>query len=218
MFDGKFSISWELSLVCISKEPECSPQMKEHVLLPLFLPCWLSLLFLVVFWGPQEFPSYFMCLCYALPFLDITKVFQHHTVDPVEKQDMEHLKEGPTMFIISSFSFLILFWSCTKICPGNLFFYFSLLAFSFHVDFGEYLRRCLDFVIGSGVALGLSVFMAILHIPWHFGGQVLDACVADMVLSVYLWLSQSDSELLLLLGPAVLIQGTRWVKISLSTK
>lgn len=64
-------------------------------------------------------------------------------------------------------------------------------------------------MIGSDVALGLSVFMAILHIPWHFGGQVLDACVTDMVLSVYLWLSQSDSELLLLLGPAVLIQGTK---------
>lgn len=38
---------------------------------------------------------------------------------------------------------------------------------------------------------------------------MLDTCVADMVLSVYLWLSQSDSELLLLLGPAVLIQGTK---------
>lgn len=64
--DGRFSISWKLTLVCISKEPECSPQMKEHILLPLFSPCWLSLLFLLVFWGAQEFPSYFMCLCYAL--------------------------------------------------------------------------------------------------------------------------------------------------------
>lgn len=148
-------------------------------------------------------------LLYTLSFLDITKVFQYHTVDPVEKQDLEHLEKGPTMFIIPNFSFLIVFWSSTKIYPGNLLFSSSLLAFSFHVNFGEYLRRRLDFVIGSDVALGLSIFTAILRIPWHFGGQVLDICVTHMVLSVYLWLSQSDSELLLLLGPAVLVQGTR---------
>lgn len=144
--------------------------MKELFFLPLSLPCWLLLMFLLVFWEAQEFPSYFTCLCYALSFLDV-KEFQNHTVDPVEGQDWEHLEKAPNVFIISNFIFLILFWSSTKICPGNLFFPFSLLAFSFHVNFGACLRRCLDFVIGSDVALGLSVFVAIVHIPWHLGDR-----------------------------------------------
>lgn len=47
--DGRFSISWKFTLVCIPKEPECSPQMKEHVLFPLFLPFWFYCCFCLCF-------------------------------------------------------------------------------------------------------------------------------------------------------------------------
>lgn len=83
-----------------------------------------------MFWEAQEFPSCFMCFCYALSFLDIRKIFQHHTVDPVEEQDLEHLEKGPAMFIISNFIFLILFWPSTNIFSGNLSFLFVSIQLS----------------------------------------------------------------------------------------
>lgn len=67
------------------------------------------LTFIAVLLGDHSFPILFRVPLLYPVISRHNKIFQQHTVDPVEGQDLKHLEKGPAMFILSKFSFLILF-------------------------------------------------------------------------------------------------------------
>lgn len=160
------------------------------------------LTFIAVLLGDHSFPILFRVPLLYPVISRHNKIFQQHTVDPVEGQDLKHLEKGPAMFILSKFSFLILFWSSTKICAGNLFFplFVSIqLSRKFWWMPKEVPRFC-DWVRCCSWSVSFHGYTTCSMTFWETGVR----CLCDWHVLISLPVAESVwSELLLLLGPAV---------------